>query len=172
MGKTLTISHANYLGGLSEFPKKKIGNFVINDTHLGMSLLGNKFNPGIALSEIKGVSFDSETTAKSRAGKALAFGVLALAAKSTKSVGQLTVHLKDGQIGAFEFDKLNGLETKAKVMGKLSQFQIPCLDDVILTGAPTESNVVEQLQSAKGLLDSGVLSQAEFDALKAKLLNA
>jgi len=168
--KPLLIGHANYLGGLIDSPKKKTGNFAINDTHLGMSILGNKFSTGIALSDIKGVSFDSETVGKSRTGKALAFGVLALAAKSTKSVGQLIVHLNDGQIAAFEFEKLNGLEAKAKIMGRLSKYSIPCLDDVALTGGSHDSSVVDQLRGAQDLLASGALSQDEFDALKAKIL--
>ena len=166
----LIISYAHYLGGLTDSTKKKTGNFAIGDSHLGISLTGNKYNPEILLSEIEGVSFDSETVAKSRAGKAIVFGLLALAAKSSKSIGQMTVHLKNGQIAAFQFDKMSGLEVKAKIMGRLSPLGIPCLDDPQRPSTPVESNLVDQLQSAERLLQSGALSQNEFEALKAKIL--
>ena len=168
--KPLTISWTDYLGGLGDSPKKKSGNFMIVETRLGMSVLGKKFNPEIFFSEIEGVSFDSETLAKSRVGKALVFGVFALAAKSTKSVGQMTVHLKDGQIAAFEFEHLKSLELKAKVMGKLSPLGIPCLDDSPKASAPIQGSVIEQLQGAESLLKSGALTQNEFESLKSKIL--
>ena len=168
--KPLTISYTHYLGGLGDSPKKKSGNLVIDETRLGMTVLGKNFNPEILLSDVDGVSFDSETLAKSRVGKALVIGVFALAAKSTKSVGQMTVHLKDGQIAAFEFEKLKALEVKAKIMGKLSPLGIPCLDDSPKAGEPTQGGVIEQLQGAESLLKSGALTQSEFDSLKSKIL--
>lgn len=170
--KTLTISYTQYLGGLAESPKKKSSNLVIDDTRLGMTVLGKKFNPEVFLSDIEGVSFDSETLAKSRVGKALVFGVFALAAKSTKSVGQMTVHLKDGQIAAFEFEKLKALEVKAKIMGKLSPLGIPCLEDAPRARAAIEGRVIEQLQGAESLLKSGALTQSEFDSLKMRILGS
>ena len=168
--KSLTISYAQYLGGLGDSPKKKTGNFVIDDTRLGMTVFGKSFNPEILLSEVEGVSFDSETLAKSRVGKALVIGVFALAAKSSKTVGQMTVHLKDGQIAAFEFEKLKALEVKVKIMGKLSPLGIPCLDDSPKSSALTQGSVIEQLQGAESLLKSGALTQSEFDSLKSKIL--
>ena len=164
------ITYTKYLGGLEKSEKKSIGNFVINDTQLGMSTFGKKFDPEILLLDIEGVSFDSETLAKSRVGKALLFGVFALAAKSSKSVGQMTVHLRNGQIAIFEFQKLKGSEVKAKVMGKLSPQGILCLDDSSKLSGPTSVNVIDQLQGAETLFKSGALSQNEFDSLKAKIL--
>ena len=168
--KSLTISYTHYLGGLGDSPKRKSGNLVIDETRLGMTVLGNSFNPEILLSNVEGVSFDSETLAKSRVGKALVLGIFAFAAKSTKSVGQMTVHLKDGQIATFEFEKLKALEVKAKIMGKLSPLGIPCLDDSPKASAPTQGSVIEQLQGAESLLKSGALTQSEFDSLKSKIL--
>ena len=172
MDKPLTISYTHYLGGLGESPKKKSGNLVIDETRLGMTVLGKNFNPEVFLSDIEGVSFNSETLAKSRVGKALVFGVFALAAKSSKSVGQMTVHLKDGQIAAFEFEKLKALEVKAKIMGKLSSLGILCLDDSPKASAPTQGSVIEQLQGAESLLKSGALTQGEFDSLKLRILGS
>ena len=168
--KPLTISYTHYLGGLGDSPKRKSGNLVIDETRLGMTVLGKNFNPEILLSDVEGVSFDSETLAKSRVGKALVIGVFALAAKSSKTVGQMTVHLKDGQIAAFEFEKLKALEVKAKIMGKLSPLGILCLDDSPKASATSQTSVIEQLQGAENLLKSGALTQNEFDSLKAKLL--
>ena len=53
----------------------------------------------IARSDMAGISFDSATMKKSRAGKVVMFGVFfTLAAKSTQSAAEITAQLRDGNV--------------------------------------------------------------------------
>ncbi|MGB8019781.1 MAG: SHOCT domain-containing protein [Candidatus Nanopelagicales bacterium] len=62
-----------------------------------------------------------------------------------------------------------GRSMAERQMAQMRQMQA-AQEEYIRQAAGTAANPAEQIASAKALLDSGAISQAEFDALKAKAL--
>ena len=73
---------AQYLGGLPA-TKAASGNLIFTAEEVGVGVLSPKKGV-VAWDGVAGISFDSNTIKKSRAGKAVMVGVLALAACRTK----------------------------------------------------------------------------------------
>jgi hypothetical protein len=125
-----------------------------------------------------GISFDSGTIKKSRAGKALMFGVFALAAKSTQNAAEITVQHKDGNVALYTVPGKTGLHVRARIQPFLVEHGVPCLDDAPLMAAaapaPTNSappSTTDGLLKLMQLRDGGALPAEEFEAQQAKLLN-
>ena len=71
--------------------------------------------------------------------------------------------------GAFIYLIARGKSMNERQMAKMADSQAS-QEKYIQTVAAKSSSPAEQIASAKGLLDSGAITQAEFDALKAKAL--
>src|SRR5579863_9455131 len=99
----VTFPHAKYLGGLPEDKGGYGGNLIVDAKGIGCGLTNKK--RGVVLwQDASGISYDSEQISKSRVGKAMLFGVLALAAKSTQSAATITVTLKDGGAAVYQVE--------------------------------------------------------------------
>jgi hypothetical protein len=72
-------------------------------------------------------------------------------------------------LGALIYIIARGRSMTARQMAALSQRQAE-QDKYIKQVAGTSQSPAEQIASAKALLDSGAITQAEFDALKARAL--
>jgi hypothetical protein len=72
-------------------------------------------------------------------------------------------------LGAFIYLIARGKSMNERQMAKLADAQAN-QEQYIKSVAATTTSPAEQIASAKSLLDSGAISQAEFDALKAKAL--
>jgi hypothetical protein len=118
--------------------------------------------------EMAGMSFDSGTAAKSRAGKAMLVGVFALAAKNTQNEATITVSLKDGNTTLYQVTGKSGAAVRGKIQPFLVEKGVPCLDDA--GPMVTAPNTADELTKLAGLRDSGVLTEEEFAAQKARLL--
>ena len=71
--------------------------------------------------------------------------------------------------GAFIYLIARGTSMSERQMAKMADSQAS-QEEYIQTVAAKTSTPAEQIASATGLLDSGAITQAEFDALKAKAL--
>jgi hypothetical protein len=68
-------------------------------------------------------------------------------------------------------EQINDLQQQnAQMQQQLQQQQAPAPAPVAAAAPAAAGGITEQLTQLKGLLDSGVLNQQEFDAAKAKVL--
>ena len=163
---------AAYLGGLpGEKGSERQGNLFVSPTGIGWGA----FKPSkatVGWADVRGVSFESGTAAKSRAPGVVAFGVLGLAGKSTQKDAHFTVFLRNGNAAIFHVLGVGGPYVRAKVQSFLTAAGVPCLDDQPeTTPAPTPVSKADELAKLASLHDSGLLTDDEFATEKAKLLN-
>ena len=124
--------------------------------------------------EMAGISFDSGTAAKSRAGKALLVGVFALAAKNTQREATITVTRKDGNVAIYQITGVSGGAVRAKLQPFLIEHGVTCLDDAPLPAAAPaapEADPADQLKKLADLHQSGLLTDDEFAAKRAALVD-
>ena len=165
--KKVIIQKAHYLGGLPGDKGGFGGNLMINDEGIGVGAFKPKAGV-VKWEEMAGMSFDSGTAAKSRAGKAMLVGVFALAAKNTQNEATITVSLKDGNTTLYQVTGKSGAAVRGKIQPFLVEKGVPCLDDAEpVVSAPSTA---DELTKLAALRDSGILTEEEFAAQKAKLL--
>jgi hypothetical protein len=121
---------------------------------------------------VRGVSFESGTIAKSRAGAALAVGVLAVAAKNTQRDTHLSVFLKDGNVAVYQVVGMAGPALRARVQPYMTAAGVACLDDVEAHSGsqPAATSKADELTKLAQLRDSGLLTEDEFADQKTRLL--
>ena len=171
------LARSEYLGGLPG-TKKASGNLIFDTVAVGVGPLHPKKGV-VAWSDMAGISFDSATMKKSRAGKAVMFGVLALAAKSTQNAAEITIQLKDSNVALYTVAGMTGAQVRAKVQPFLMSNGVPCLDDAPLSteapslapAPPTPLSTADEIAKLVALRDSGAITDEEFTAYKANLMS-
>jgi hypothetical protein len=168
--KNVTLPKAFYLGGLPGTKAARNGLVVTNDG-FGIGVFSAK-KAVVRWDDMAGISFDSATARKSRAGKAVVFGVLAVAAKSSQSTAEITVNLKDGNVAIYELKGTSGPKVRAKLQPFLAAHEVRCLDDGPLPTevAPAPTSAADEIAKLVALRDSGAITDEEFTACKASLL--
>jgi hypothetical protein len=168
--RNVTFTHSEYLGGVPG-TKKATGNLIFDDSAVGVGVMHPKKGL-VAWSDMAGISFDSATMKKSRAGKAVKFGVFALAARKTQNGAEITVQLNDGNVALFSVAGKTGVQVRAKVQPLLIEHGVPCLDDAPLVAevAAAPVSAADEIAKLVALRDSGAISDEEFAAYKANLL--
>ena len=75
-------------------------------------------------------------------------------------------------LGALIYLIARGQSMNERTLAKMADAQVAQERYIkkVATDSPASSNPAEQITKAKALLDSGAITQAEFDALKAKAL--
>jgi hypothetical protein len=176
----LHIPRVTYHGGLSFVAESGVhGRLVLDDEALTLDRVQNEGYtrdlPSLELCRtgaIGAIEVTSEQVAKSKLGAALVFGVLGgVTAKASKDRGTLIVYMKAGDAGYFTVDR----QSAASLLGLISPWM---RDRGIAQGSPqvTKSEpiapklVADELTKLAQLKESGVISEGEFVALKAKLI--
>ena len=173
MSRKVTFTKAVYLGGLPGDKGGYKGNLFASDEALGMGQFTGPKKSSVRWDEMVGISFDSGTAAKSRAGKALLVGVFALAAKNTQKEATITVTRKDGNVAIYQVPGVSGGQVRAKLQPFLIEHGVTCTDDSPLSApapAITEPDPAEQLKKLADLHDSGLLTDEEFAAKRATIV--
>lgn len=170
--KKVMIQKVVYLGGLPGDKGGYSGNMIVTDECIGMGSLNPKKSP-VRWDEMVGISFDSATMKKSRKGKAVAFGVFALAAKSTQNGAEVTIQRTDGTVALYTVTGKTGVQVRAKIQPFMVEHGVPCLDDMPLasetSGAPLSA--ADEIAKLVALRESGAITDEEFTAYKADLMS-
>jgi hypothetical protein len=172
---------AHYHGGFSWAQDPRFGELTLDENGVELSAKRRKAKvPGatlvkVGIAAIASVEITSQEIAKSRAGAVLLFGVWGLAAKGARDQGTFLVHLKNGQTGYFTIDGFSESQLRGKISPWLNSMGIP-------QGVPAKSeighinasnphgSIADELGKLAALRDSGVLTDEEFAAAKAKIL--
>jgi hypothetical protein len=185
VSKKVTFQKAVYLGGLPGDKGGYKGNLFASDEALGMGQFSGPKKSSVRWDDMAGISFDSGTAAKSRAGKALLVGVFALAAKKTQKEATVTVTRKDGNVAIYQITGVSGAEVRAKVQPFMVENSVPCMDDAPLVAAaptpapatiPTPASApaadpADQLKKLADLHQSGLLTDEEFAAKRTAIVD-
>jgi len=177
-GKKATIQKVVYLGGLPGDKGGYKGNMIVTEECIGMGALHPK-KSSVRWDEMAGISFDSAAMKKSRKGKAVAFGVFALAAKSTQNGAEVTILRKDGNAALYTVTGKTGVQVRAKLQPFMAEHGVPCLDDAPLAtdgapaapAAPAALSTADEIAKLVALRDSGAITDEEFTAYKANLMS-
>jgi hypothetical protein len=170
--KKVMIQKVVYLGGLPGDKGGYSGNMIVTDECIGMGSLNPKKSP-VRWDEMAGISFDSATMKKSRKGKAVAFGVFALAAKSTQNGAEVAIQRKDGNVALYTVTGKTGVQVRAKIQPFMVEHGVPCLDDTPLASrtAPAPLSTADEIAKLVALRESGAITDEEFTAYKANLMS-
>jgi ribosomal protein S27AE len=178
----IALPRATYLGGFKGVPDFMEG--LLSFGADGIAFKDSRDGRGlhVAAAEIGSLLVTSEQVAKSRVGPVLAFGVLGLAAKGSRNQATVVIRTKgdEGEAGYFTIQRTSAVEVKAKLDPWLRARRVPWYEDQqhdelagrLAFGATSPPlSIADELDKLGGLRQSGVLSDEEFDTLKARLIS-
>ena len=159
---------ATYLGGLAEGPRRSAGNLTFDES-VTIGTAWQKVE--IPATEVASVDTGSELVGKRRTGAVLAFGVLGLAGRGTKTEGSIVISLRSGEEAYFMVPKFTDVKIKAALAGWMAKHAIAWTgeieDDAPDAGSPSKADEIEKLARLRA---DGILTEKEFSAAKADLL--
>ena len=159
---------AAYLGGLADGPRRSAGNLTFDEA-VTMGTAWQKVE--IPVAEIASVATGSELVGKRRTGAVLAFGVLGLAGRGTKTEGSIAISLRSGAEAYFMVPKFTDVKIKAALAGWMAKHGISWtgeLEDELPGAGPTSK--ADEIERLARLHADGILTEEEFSAAKADLL--
>lgn len=190
---SFSAADTHYLGGWSGHTKTytgKMTKIVVIDKN-GISLRGISTIFTVPWDQVLDLEVEGPETASKRvtAGRALALGVFALAAKKTTKSAVLIARLRSGEEAIFQTEKFTAAELRAKLVPITSQLRKanasssppappttpPPSSAAPLANGPSSASsgsVADELKKLADLKDAGLLTDEEFAGQKAKLLNS
>jgi hypothetical protein len=165
--RVTVATRVTYVGGLGG--RKCQGSLVVNDECLGVGT----FRPRKAIvrwADIEWLDLDDGQVRKSGVGAAAAVGVFALAKRGSEQSAGLTVHRKDGRDVFYRIARDDAFALKAKLTPHLRKVSVPWRDEQTREAASSNAGPADELRKLAEIRDQGILTDEEFAAQKAKLL--
>ncbi len=166
-----------YLGGHSKFSEGWGGVlfFTMEAIGLGKTAFTGPLECVIPMETVTSIEITSQQVAKSRLGAALFVGVLALGAKDSAHTTTVVVRTNDDEIAYFLIKESVPDEVKAVLTPFLKALNIPFYDEPATSAAslpaPPAPDFADQLRKLAALRDDGLITPAEYETQKARLLN-
>jgi hypothetical protein len=178
----LTVNETEYHGGWSGHPQPHGKTNILEVDRRGIGLRGFKTIFTIPWDQIVDVDIEGPESAakKVTAGRVLALGVFALAAKKKVKSAIIIVTLRNGDQAVFESHKALPHEISPKLTPLVAQVRKWASADhqQAVPDAPTNApqvslgpSVADELTKLAKLRTEGILTEEEFAAQKAKLLS-
>jgi hypothetical protein len=173
----LRLNDACYLGGLPEDPQQSPRHRALLVTSEG---IGIRSSGSVKWQDCVGVTIEGGEVAKRKVAAALVFGVLGTtAAKGSKHQTSLTVRRLDGASAYFLIEDFQAIEVRAALAPVLHRMGVRLLDEIAgHTNAngerPVETvtrSIPDQIREYARLREEGLISDAEFDRQKRRLLD-
>jgi hypothetical protein len=120
----ISLPGAAYLGGHPSQKHRIGGNLIVRAGVMGIGTARVPKVAKITLSPGLPVRVESAVVSKSRAGKVLAFGVLALAAQNQQNAAYLTAEMGNGVAVTYEVKGMTGPELAARLRGPLGHYGV------------------------------------------------
>jgi hypothetical protein len=164
--KRVGFPYGKYQGGHSRLGQPRTGNLWLTSEAIG---LGTKRPKGavIPLGEIASIEIGGQQVRKSKAGAVAAFGVLGLAAKGEATVAVVTVRTKDGETAYYTIENQLAVTVRGRMSPILEAARIPFAEEDL---PPPASDLATRLRDLGALRDEGLITDEEFAAQKARLL--
>lgn len=172
-GARLGALPVEYMGGYGDSRKAKgVVSFFEKQTEFS-AVMSTKFT--IPNSQIKDVVIEGKDEVNRRVTvtRLLAVGIFAFALKKKNKDQEsyITLELTDGQEIILFVDNKAPMALRAKLAKVISTVkQTSAASQAQATQQPTQSSVADELAKLANLKEQGILTQAEFDSEKAKIL--
>jgi Short C-terminal domain len=166
-----------YLGGHSKFSEGWGGVlfFTTEAIGLGKTALTGPLECVIPMDTVTSIEITSQQVAKSRLGAMFLAGVLALGAKDSAHTTTIVVRTNDDEIAYFLIQDSVPDAVKAVLTPFIRALNIPFYEEPATSTAPLPAppapDLADQIRKLAALRDDGLITDAEYETQKARLLN-
>jgi hypothetical protein len=162
-----------YLGGSSKFSEGWHGYLFFTTKAIGLGK-GSRSGPRetvIPMETVASIEVTGRQVARSKVGPVLIFGLYGLAAKGSMDETTVAVRTKDGETIYFAINNQRPEMVRTLISPVLKLVNVPFHDEVPPAATPPLQDMADELRKLAALRDEGLLTDDEFTAQKAKLLN-